>query len=250
MGNPQALNRYAYVLNNPLRYTDPTGHRIPIYEENRRGHESGDNVYYHPQTGQYSYDRSPQVRWAGLDGQTSAAEAIVAGRDPGDWFPQARGTYASYSGYVGSGEWFAGGSIDLVWVEADEGPQLGIFFTQYGKGAVTPNAAVGKAKGVMVFDQKANGKQVDVDLDLYAGRAVHGTAGASLFQVDMAEGRTAEGKKSGLTTVDVGAGPSLFPANVGEYDTYSHLTPLWWKASNEDRLGSGLLRMLAAVLTW
>jgi len=26
-GNPQALNRYAYVLNNPLKYTDPSGHR-------------------------------------------------------------------------------------------------------------------------------------------------------------------------------------------------------------------------------
>ena len=24
-GNPQALNRYSYVLNNPARYTDPTG---------------------------------------------------------------------------------------------------------------------------------------------------------------------------------------------------------------------------------
>jgi RHS repeat-associated protein len=25
-GNPQALNRYAYVTNNPLKYTDPSGH--------------------------------------------------------------------------------------------------------------------------------------------------------------------------------------------------------------------------------
>ncbi|GAB4412279.1 MAG: hypothetical protein Kow00123_26110 [Anaerolineales bacterium] len=25
-GNPQALNRYAYTLNNPVRYTDPSGH--------------------------------------------------------------------------------------------------------------------------------------------------------------------------------------------------------------------------------
>jgi RHS repeat-associated protein len=27
-GNPQALNRYAFVLNNPLRYTDPSGHSV------------------------------------------------------------------------------------------------------------------------------------------------------------------------------------------------------------------------------
>ena len=26
-GNPQALNRFSYVLNNPLRYVDPTGHQ-------------------------------------------------------------------------------------------------------------------------------------------------------------------------------------------------------------------------------
>jgi RHS repeat-associated protein len=28
-GNPQTLNRYAYVYNNPLRYTDPSGH-VPV----------------------------------------------------------------------------------------------------------------------------------------------------------------------------------------------------------------------------
>jgi len=33
-GDPQSLNRYSYVLNNPLRYTDPTG-RIPCYGDNR-----------------------------------------------------------------------------------------------------------------------------------------------------------------------------------------------------------------------
>ncbi len=32
-GNPQSLNRYAYTLNNPIAYVDPTGHftRDAIY---------------------------------------------------------------------------------------------------------------------------------------------------------------------------------------------------------------------------
>ncbi|MGQ0600108.1 MAG: RHS repeat-associated core domain-containing protein [Anaerolineales bacterium] len=33
-GNPQALNRYAFVLNNPVKYTDPSGHD-PHYCEGR-----------------------------------------------------------------------------------------------------------------------------------------------------------------------------------------------------------------------
>ena len=28
-GNPQTLNRYAYALNNPVKYTDPSGHATP-----------------------------------------------------------------------------------------------------------------------------------------------------------------------------------------------------------------------------
>jgi len=32
-GNPQALNRYTYVTNNPLKYTDPTGHYISLEDD-------------------------------------------------------------------------------------------------------------------------------------------------------------------------------------------------------------------------
>jgi RHS repeat-associated protein len=38
-GNPQSLNRYAYTLNNPVKYTDPTGHHI--FEE-----DPDDPLYY------------------------------------------------------------------------------------------------------------------------------------------------------------------------------------------------------------
>jgi hypothetical protein len=34
--NPQSLNRYSYVLNNPVKYTDPTGHR-PCSDSDENG---------------------------------------------------------------------------------------------------------------------------------------------------------------------------------------------------------------------
>ena len=45
MANPQAWNRYAYVLNNPLRYTDPTGRNHMGY-----GDLSNAGNYYRAQT--------------------------------------------------------------------------------------------------------------------------------------------------------------------------------------------------------
>jgi RHS repeat-associated protein len=41
--NPQALNRYSYVNNNPLRYTDPTGHTVDDREKGGAGAGGGFN---------------------------------------------------------------------------------------------------------------------------------------------------------------------------------------------------------------
>jgi hypothetical protein len=43
-GNPQDLNRYSYVRNSPLRYSDPTGHYI--FDENYRDPTSSTYSYF------------------------------------------------------------------------------------------------------------------------------------------------------------------------------------------------------------
>jgi RHS repeat-associated protein len=47
--NPQAFNRYSYVLNNPLKYIDPSGHRVYINNVNVQ------NIYYFLQNPEYLF---------------------------------------------------------------------------------------------------------------------------------------------------------------------------------------------------
>jgi hypothetical protein len=47
--NPQALNRYAYVLNNPLKYTDPTGHAQACADGDLGGGCGSPGIYKPPE---------------------------------------------------------------------------------------------------------------------------------------------------------------------------------------------------------
>ena len=49
--NPQSLNRYAYTLNNPLRYTDPTGHKAVLNWDE----EGNPTAIENPVTGNVQY---------------------------------------------------------------------------------------------------------------------------------------------------------------------------------------------------
>ncbi len=52
-GNPQSLNRYSYVYNNPVKYTDPTGHMVGCGAGDDTCGYSDPPVNYSPATRQY-----------------------------------------------------------------------------------------------------------------------------------------------------------------------------------------------------
>jgi len=75
-GNPQSLNRYAYVNHNPLRYTDPSGHYL--FEKD----PSDPWIYSDPEVRSQHYYTHPEYK----EGQTSTAEFLVAATSP-IWVP-------------------------------------------------------------------------------------------------------------------------------------------------------------------
>ena len=81
-GNPQSLNRYAYVYNNPLRYVDSTGH-IPVLATALMGAAVGGTVAYSAQVwtnyrdGQPLSEAALNVDWGKVAG--AAVGGAVAG---------------------------------------------------------------------------------------------------------------------------------------------------------------------------
>ncbi|GIK59108.1 MAG: hypothetical protein BroJett015_47710 [Chloroflexota bacterium] len=69
--NPQSYNRYAYVLNRPVKYQDPTGHR-PTDGCEYEGCELDDYL-------------DPNETWITAQGQVSLIDPVLAAQYPGDF---------------------------------------------------------------------------------------------------------------------------------------------------------------------
>jgi len=114
-GNPQALNRYAYALNNPLRYTDPSGRCPTCFIGGAVGAVTGVGLYY------WNTQRS------GQDFQLS--EALVAA-----------GTGAVAGALIGTGVGAAAGASMLTAVATS----TGVGIAAGGAGYMAANIATGE----------------------------------------------------------------------------------------------------------
>ena len=114
-GNPQNYNRYSYVLNNPLKYTDPSGYvRIEEIYNNLMDTPYGGT--WSPEDGYHVFTTEDGAFEAGMDyvnttdswgeGHTAPSEQAVRNAYEGGYSPGETGHWeTSVKGFVGQNSW-------------------------------------------------------------------------------------------------------------------------------------------------
>jgi hypothetical protein len=165
-GNPQALNRYAYVSNNPLRYIDPSGHLC--FEVGTKVICSADddsNMYWWPDRSSEE-DRDPPAPWKldeGYDPDIGGIEPWGDLTGNQEWrevmSSQVWGWMCAAGGWWGSG---CPGAWDLAaWLLQQEGGKLlrdHPYDDIYNKG--------GGANGTMLMSMMINYLFADGDISI------------------------------------------------------------------------------------
>lgn len=128
IGNPQSLNRYAYVRNNPLKYVDPTGHKAqdPSTQDKDKKDDSGDE-------GQYDPDLDIQV--IKIDAEPcNCPDSTLPGTESANSDASTSGTGFGW-GVTGGGHAFAGIGV------AGGGATGGGFFGRFTNDRASVNGA-------------------------------------------------------------------------------------------------------------
>jgi len=138
VGNPQAIDRYAYVYHNPLGYRDPSGHVI-IQAPLADGTHGGGYAAWNYKQVRTQSNPSPKQQLKRGDIYKTKQPALLGPR--GDSGPSSRrptppsslppvsvpdAEFVSFSFTGGGGFWFLTGSIDIVTTE----DEIGIFFSK------------------------------------------------------------------------------------------------------------------------
>jgi len=126
-GNPQSLNRYAYVYNNPLRYADPDGHVPVILVMMAAGAASGFLI-------NYGFQVAANISQNGLNVQAftdvnwaSVGASAVAGAVGGAAFYGISAVIAAATGAtgIGLGNIALSGQVERVMENALTGQSIG-----------------------------------------------------------------------------------------------------------------------------
>jgi RHS repeat-associated protein len=214
----QAWDRYVFVNNNPVRYTDPTGHMVT--------NDDGGTKYSYEQT---QYDR---IR---------IQNELCKGGNKMYCADQSDAHIYSVSGTLGFGSFFTTLGIDIV----SNDNEVGAFFT-YGPGPSsygesTPgfgelndyeSTVVSPQLGGTIWGGSLYGESVGQDVENYSGYALQGGGSVGIFS---AETFSSVDPQTGMVDLNIvgevyGIGASVQP--VGEvHVTYVKSEYIPW-ASN------------------
>ena len=156
--NPQALNRYSYVLNNPLRYTDPTGNEPEEPGDYGEGGEGGGG------NGDAGGDLSGTDAGVGREQNPGLAGSQGAGGEGDSGWTAGLGLFGS------AGVFGAGGQAQVLFV-VDGAGEWGIAVSAGGGAFAGFGGSVGvtlEGTNASTID-KLNGLSVQTGADMAAG---------------------------------------------------------------------------------